>query len=186
VLVFWLAVELLLVGLHHYSELHFDFIPLMSLPSFLLGMSVYFMKDNVKRWNPYIRNVIHVFVLFSVVFSLYQPYFYKNYSGQLAPLFAFLILMLASVGEKVSIKQSKLLPQLGDLSYAIYILHWPIYEIYGLILERLGVPSRHTITIFASYVLLVLIISKLAVQLQAKFFSNNKERNIPLHPNNVL
>jgi peptidoglycan/LPS O-acetylase OafA/YrhL len=166
----WLVVEVLFFFLHReYSGLHLDFIPIFSLPSFMMGITAYLFFPLVDRYSIRKKQLMLLFSVVLVVTLLYLPFFYKNYSGVLAPVFAFLILSLAVVRSRK--KGRKLTDDLGDLSYPIYILHWPIYEIYGLALEYFVVPSRHTLFYFASYLLLMIGCCVVANILQRKIMA---------------
>ena len=163
----WMLTEVGYNFLHlKYPLLHIDFIPLFSLASFVIGMAAYKFLEQMVLLKPSSRKLLAIVVVSVVIVVLYLPYFYKNYSGILAPLFGLLIVSLSAMPK--SKHPTFWLDKLGDLSYPIYILHWPIYEIYGLTLEYVGIPDRHTYPIFLSYVSLVLLGSFVAHFVQKK------------------
>lgn len=166
----WLVVEVLFFFLHReYSSLHLDFIPFFSLPSFMMGIAAYLFFPLVDRFSIQKKQLMVAISTVLTVTLLYLPFFYKNYSSVLAPIFAFLILSLAVARSRGSSK--KFTDDLGDLSYPIYILHWPIYKIYGLALEYFGVPSRHTLLYFISYLVLMFGCCIVAAILQRKIMA---------------
>ena len=182
ILVFSAAIWLITEVVFHfsqatYTDLNLDFIPFFSLPSFVIGMACYQLLDPLKNLTKYTKLCLVLIITGVTIIVLFQPYFYKNYSGLLAPLFGLLILSLAAID--TALVKGNWMDRLGELSYPIYILHWPIYFIYGLGLEYYGVPSRHTLEVFISYVLLVLVISALANFLQKKI-KKKATRNLPL------
>ncbi len=176
--VFWVITEGLFYVLQStYTDLYLHLNPFFSLPSFVLGMVFYRYLPLFKKTSKNMKVVRALIVLVITVVVLYQPYFYKNYSGLLAPLFGCLILSLAAID--TTLKNGNWMDKLGDLSYAIYILHWPIYKIYGFVVEYLDVPSRHTISVFMSYLLLVIIVSIIANFLQGLLMKKTS-RQLPL------
>lgn len=55
----------------------------------------------------------------------------------LVPLFAVLITVAASCAGNLKFLESKLLVLLGDASYSLYILHWPVWYLYISVLRRM-------------------------------------------------
>lgn len=177
-LIFWGLTETLFHFIHaKYPSLHIDFIPFFSLASFVLGIASYQILETLKSKKQLTRLSLSCFMTLTTIIVLYQPYFYKNYSGLLAPLFSVLIVSLGAISGNAN--KLSWMNKLGDLSYAIYILHWPTYEIYGLVLEYFEVPSRHTINVFLSYLLLVIIVSTIANFLQGLLMKKTS-RQLPL------
>jgi peptidoglycan/LPS O-acetylase OafA/YrhL len=176
---FWLLMEVLYFFLHReIADLHLDFLPIFSLPSFMMGVVAYLFFPYVDRYSILKKQLLVAGSSILVVILLYLPFFYKNYSGLLAPLFGLLILSLAVMRSKKS-ERKKVTDFLGDLSYPIYILHWPIYEVYGVVLEYFGVLSRHTLVAFGTYILIVILISIVANFVEGKLIKKTK-RPLPL------
>jgi peptidoglycan/LPS O-acetylase OafA/YrhL len=176
--VIWLVSEVVFNLLQTiFVDLHLDFIPFFSLGSFIVGMASYqyliFLKNKSHLWHVGLACIM----ILTTIFVLYQPYLYKNYSGLLAPLFGILILSLAGLSANES--KGGWMDKLGDISYPIYILHWPIYFIYGLVLEYFNIPSRHTFPIFGSYILLVIFFSALTNFIQ-RVMMKKTTRLLPL------
>ncbi len=111
------------------------FNPVARLPEFLIGVAcgLHFVsrqEDNgcvtsdQQKFRPYLTTfVVSGIILFSMFATPYLPLPFVH-NGFVAPLSALLILGLADSGSQVF--APSWLVRLGDASYAMYLMHWPI------------------------------------------------------------
>ncbi len=73
----------------------------------------------------------------------------------LAPLFTLIVLSAACRGLNSRFLQSRLLVTLGDASYALYILHFPLWALYRDLLRRLGLNATGVPAVVAFIALMI-------------------------------
>lgn len=113
-----------------------ELLPLLHLNSFLVGiLAGILFKNNTFGFlnNRNSNTILFVCTLGVLMFSAAIQETDRSGTGLLAPLFGFFILIVATNKSSWSAFFSKkLFILLGEISYCIYILHWPIW----LIMER--------------------------------------------------
>ncbi len=140
-----------------------NYFPLMHIPSFALGMLLFYKFKNTNG-KKYYSIFIILYFLFLILFVQYNnviPYFSTVISLSFVPLIIFLYL---DNGITSKILSNKVFVYLGSLSFSIYILHVPIYHIYNKYIHEVN-NFNHFITFF----LIVFIISNIT-----KYFIENK------------
>ncbi len=122
--------------------------PLARLPEFVMGAALgrLFLERRVTRLP---RNILNPRVLaplaaaaivLALCLDILPDVFYKIVA--LDPLFALLVYSLAfGVGPLASLLSLPRMVLLGDASYAVYILHWPIHLWFGHIAGALPLPA---------------------------------------------
>lgn len=134
-------------------------LPLIHVNGFLVGMlaGYYFRKNQFVGLFNNTTNTIFFLISFAIVIYMATiPEFFISTSGFLAPVFAVLILSIASNTSSISTFFSKkFFILLGEISYCIYILHWPVW----LILDKYKMIEMNKDVQFYLYLLLVNIVS---------------------------
>ncbi|MDD4358749.1 MAG: acyltransferase [Candidatus Pacebacteria bacterium] len=160
--IFWILSNLAVFVLCYFNY-DVDFIkyyPLFHLNEFLIGIwagLTYLKGINKKGLLFFFGSLLFLFFYFPLV----PDYNIIHHDGLLAPIFALLILGASKI--KSIILSSKLLIKLGDASYGIYILQFPIYLIvYKLytdfnVFDSLGEEGR-----FYIYLVILILISYLS------------------------
>lgn len=86
--------------------------------------------------------LLAIYTVVSTDFLPFLPHFIQPITGLLAPLMVFFILALSLDDTAVSrFLAHPILVNIGELSYAIYILHIPVLWLYGKALVSFGVSS---------------------------------------------
>lgn len=169
--IFWLLSNLavLILFSFDYNISFIKYYPLLHLNEFLIGMyaGIIYLKGINKEKLLFFGSLL--FLL------LYLPLIPKfnviHHDGLLAPIFALLI--LGVTGLKKTILSNKLLVKLGDASYGIYILQFPVYLIvykvyeYLNIFDFLGEEKR-----FYIYLIILIIISYISSITFEKWMKN--------------
>lgn len=160
--IFWLLSSLVVLVLFYlgYDIAFIKYFPLLHLNEFLIGMcaGIIYLRETYKRSNL-------LFFIPLVFLLLYIPLISQfnviHHNGLLAPIFALLILGASRL--KTTILSNSVLVKLGDASYGMYILQFPIYLIvYKLyndfnIFDLLGEERR-----FYFYLIVLILISYLS------------------------
>lgn len=132
-----------------------NYLPLFHINSFLLGLSggVWYLANSTRRTsNPFINRFTLIgsigFVLLAISLREYTPSFFRGFSldaGLLAPFFLIIILALAldTTGLSQRLKHPWLV-LLGDSSYALFILHIPLFWLFTLVLKLTGTTIMYS------------------------------------------
>jgi peptidoglycan/LPS O-acetylase OafA/YrhL len=136
-----------------------DFIvyfPVFHLNSFVIGVvgGIWYLREGRAQVIPS-RSVLFVAAISFLLIAAYTiistrvfpvlPHDLQPMSGLLSPIMVLLILALALDGSRLSrFLQYPALVNLGESSYAIYILHVPVYWLYERWLETSGVVADPT------------------------------------------
>ncbi|MBI5847661.1 MAG: acyltransferase [Nitrospirae bacterium] len=144
----------------------FLYSPLLHINSFIMGTAagVFYktdykkpMKDHAVLWL--------LLVLILLVLAFQSNYHLEFHNGLLAPLFAIFLLALSLDSSKISeIMSSKPLMQLGEYSYAIYILQEPVHRFSLLVSNKIGLPPDSGMR-FYFFLILLLPFSSLSYHL---------------------
>lgn len=168
--IFWLLSSLATFILFYlgYDIAFIKYFPLLHLNEFLIGMcaGLIYLKETDKRSNL-------LFFIPIIFLLLYIPFIPQlnvmHHDGLLAPVFALLILGASRL--KTTILSNSFLVKLGNASYGIYILQFPIYLIVyklynGLnVFDLLGEEGR-----FYIYLIILVLISYLSSITFEKWF----------------
>lgn len=133
------------------------YFPLFHLNSFIMGAAAgiwYLREGRAKPFSP--RLVLSILIgsfLFIAVYTVAStdilpglPHRLEPMAGLLAPLQALFILALALDNSKISrLFQNPALVNLGETSYAIYILHVPVFWLYERYLQNSGIKNPESI-----------------------------------------
>ncbi len=144
------------------------FNPLVRLPEFLLGIVLgKFFLTNASRntlgekWSPALSLVALAGITIVLAFSPRLPYVLLH-NGLIAPLFALLIYTLAvGRGPLVSFLSLAPIVFLGEASYALYILHAPIWDWLHRIKVQfdLQINDAESVGYFLTYLAILFIAS---------------------------
>lgn len=165
VVLFWISSQVLfqfLVIEYSWMVKYWHYIPILHLNEFLLGSlaGLYFLqkKDGMKK-----NKALWIFfLLFLLVLALKLSVDYHN--GLLAPLFAiFLVVLSLDNGWVSRFSQNKLCVFLGDISYSVYILQFPVWLLISdYRLEKYLGVSKGTDLAFYVKLFFLLLISSIA------------------------
>ena len=134
--------------------------PLMHLNSFMVGIGggLIFMGSSQKYEHSWIPFVMILLSLLLIVIIIYSPLIQYARSGLLSPIFIFLIIGLSRDTSFLSrLLSSKLLVFLGEISFALYIFHVPVYEVTASLMKRLDVQKPAYC--FYSFMLILIVSS---------------------------
>lgn len=115
------------------EKLNFNFFPLIHISTFLIGIitgKIWLKdRDQIKFNNNH--RVLLLVIVATLVCTFNTTYFHGKHIALFAPMFAILIYLFTLFERSVNIKlPSKTFNFLGDLSYPIYILHWPFIKYF--------------------------------------------------------
>lgn len=143
------------------QQVYFSFekfpLPFLHLNSFLVGMlsGYYYRKQNLI----FIKNnaiLLFIISLSIIVYFATMTELYITNSGLLSPIFSLLILSIALIGTPMQNFLSKnIFILLGEISYCIYIIHWPIW----LIMEKYNPIQINNNYFFYLYLCTVIALS---------------------------
>ena len=182
VLVVWLATQLIsylmsqtLTG-NHIEEFIF-FNPMMHLSEFLIGMlfGTIFIKTNI--FNSNINWALLLITVLALIVLIKFPLPWVTYkNGFTAPFFGLFIILLSSIPKSSLISRAlnkSFFIRLGDISYAIYILQVPIYNLSYYIFRKVGFVNP-LLSFYAYLCLLILFsyASYFAIEMPAKRIIN--------------
>ena len=132
------------------------FSPWIHLSQFLLGMIAGYIFNRIKGIAPKYKFLPLALFIAIILFIAYRTYRPENLSfqvGLLDPLFMLLILSIAINDPKIL--NIRPLVYLGEISYGIYILQWPVYQFLELMNERhMHIPMPY----FFSCALIILVL----------------------------
>ncbi|MBS1771779.1 MAG: acyltransferase [Bacteroidetes bacterium] len=128
-----------------------NYFPLNHLNAFVLGMVSCYVYNNSKSISQFFSPLL--FLIFIVLAIIYT--YYPLHNGTLAPLFGLFIIALAKNPPRVL--KSKSLIYLGEISYSIYILQWPVH----LYVSKLNILYVHIegALFFYCYTAILIIVS---------------------------
>lgn len=111
------------------SKMHdfFFYFPLMHLSTFLLGnvLGLYFLKISPEKYKNYDFGVIIIF--FVIIFFMKYHFGTYYHNGLLSFLFVpFILLMSLNTGKITQLLNHKSFVYLGEISYGLYILQYPV------------------------------------------------------------
>lgn len=153
------------------------FHPLVRLPEFVLGMTLCRFYQVTKDRCSYgfsLAVVSAVLITATLTFSDKLP-MPLLHNGLLDPLWCVLIYGLATArGSGRKIMEFPMLVLLGDASYSLYILHWPILEWLRRLGTRLGVNAAVSIPWTIMEIAVMLIVSVISF----KYFETPIRRKI--------
>ncbi len=113
---------------YHQRDLPFNFFPLWHLSTFFIGITTAHIWIALKDKISYNK---HYFLLFFIMcltlFCTFNTgFFHKKHIALFAPIFAIIIFIAVLFEKDNKVKlPNQFFDFLGDLSYPIYILHWP-------------------------------------------------------------
>jgi len=193
-IIFWLlslSAQLMHALGHHLSQDFWAFNPLLRFPEFLLGIVLgrFWMIRVPGRFDAYapILSVLAMGGLFAVLALDIDEDWFLN--GPTAPIMMLLIYSLAmGRGRLAKVLASKPLVLLGESSYSLYILHWPLWLLIGGYLsDDLHLPKSAVFVIYAVLAVAASILSfKLLEQPANKFIRrklSSKNANSSAWPN---
>ncbi len=185
--IMWVASVALAIALGHLDPTRGDFDhswswerilnydPLVRLPEFLMGVALgRLFADRVRHQgatttryaSPAIWSLI---ALGSIVVTLSWAHVLPTdliSTGLFAPLFALLIYALAfSKGPLAALLSTPAMVLLGEASYALYILHYPIWDWMNRVLSGHRTIHMGTLSVFTVYVVIVIGTSILSLRL---------------------
>lgn len=143
------------------------FNPLIRLPEFLVGMLLgrYYLETRREVRSRFLLLVAGLVIIGVLAASSYVPYILLH-NGLLAPCFALVIYSLAhGQGIIARILSSPVATILGESSYALYILHMPIWWWMRVLGKALGVEWLASPWYFAAYLCVAVIASILVLRL---------------------
>lgn len=141
-----------------------NFFPVLHVATFLTGICFGILFIRNYKWlataaKKYIYAATLVVTLF-VVYTAYKNYgFYKyQHNGLLSPFYLLIILSLSITKGKIgAFLSSKPLVFLGSISYSVYILQYPIYQICQKYLPWFSDQTKEDL--FYPYVIVLLLVS---------------------------
>ncbi len=189
VILVWLVTQLFFhysLNTYYKSDSSFShdllfYFPSMHLSSFLVGNAtgIFYLYLVDKKQHSDFYQLLLIFLLISLYLLLKYPPPVNFHNGLLAILFVPIILSLSLVEKSMPIITSKLSIFLGEISYGIYILQYPVIIYSPAICKRIGIPDG-----FYSYLICLCIVSALSYffleQPLRRFISNGfRWSNLP-------
>lgn len=142
------------------------FFPLLHLATFLTGVCFGLLFINNYSWLQKVgKKYIYVATILSTLVIIYTSYkdfsFYKyQHNGLLSPYYLLVIYSLSlSTGKFANFLSSKPLVFLGSISYSVYILQFPIYQICQKYLP--WYKNQSVENLFLPYLLFLLVVSSI-------------------------
>jgi peptidoglycan/LPS O-acetylase OafA/YrhL len=116
--------------------------PLIRLPEFIVGVAcglIFLHSPGAMRRAAPVLTIVLIIALGAILHSHASLPYPLLHNGLLAPLFALLILALAAQrGPLATILSTAPLQLLGEASFALYLLHMPIFSYFRSALKYLG------------------------------------------------
>lgn len=155
---------LLLLGSHYFSIDTLMFLPISHLSTFLLGIALARWQvlnvHRVQSWPTWAVSLLLVSAGTETAFFVLCPELVPKQflnDGLLAPIFAQVILAVSVNGRwPARLFGNRILRELGDASYALYLFHFPILHLA----ERFHLP--HTWIVWGIYLLVCIGVSVLS------------------------
>lgn len=146
-----------------YFILHYS--PIMHLSQFLIGnlAGLYFFNRKKNTSKNYSIHILALLLILCMTLIIdHGPLNYHN--GLLAIIFVPLIVLISSDNSWISKAfKSKLLIHLGEISYGIYILQYPVFSITKRILYYMSIRDKSII--FYTCLFMLIIISSVTYKL---------------------
>lgn len=147
-------------------ESFIKFFPLLHVATFINGICLAMLFIKKRNWFNERRTILlHGLAISAILFMAYTSYknyaFYKyQHNGLLAPFYGLIILSLSLLkGKLKGLLASKPLTYLGEISFSVYILQYPVYQICQKYLPYTKELSPENM--FLPYVGILLVISAL-------------------------
>ncbi|UZT97136.1 acyltransferase [Chryseobacterium fluminis] len=173
IITFWIISQLfthffLMYFYEGYPSKSHDFVfyfPVIHLNEFLIGnLSALFFLTKIKVKNYDI--LIIIFVLITIIIFKFTSL--QLHNGLLAVTFAPLIILIsANNGYITKIFNNKILHYLGEVSYSLYILQYPVHVIMEKACIHYHIPTNN-LQFFSIFVLVLLIFSAISYELIEK------------------
>lgn len=131
------------------------YFPILHLNQFLMGniFGLFFLKFSHKIYGNY--DIVLIILAISIVFTLKFLLRLDFHNGLLAVLFApFILLLACNNGFLTKIFSLKLFVFLGDISYGLYILQYPIF----LFMRKLPIENPTLLFFVSSFILFIVSI----------------------------
>jgi len=135
---------------YEYLRLH----PLMHLNQFLVGnlVGIFFIKSKQKR-NYDLLIVINLFLIF-IMLNYFSAL--NLFHGLALILFApFIFLISSNTGKITKVLKTKPLIFLGEISYGIYILQFPVFYLLGKVFKHYNYDNRLMIFYISTVILII-------------------------------
>jgi len=136
---------------YEYLRLH----PLMHLNQFLIGnlAGIFFIRNNQQKNYDFL-----IIVNLILIFIMLNYFFYLNlFHGLALVLFApFIFLISSNNGKITEVLKTKPLIFLGEISYGIYILQFPIFYLLEKFYRKLNF-NNFTLRFYVSILILIII-----------------------------
>jgi len=140
--------------------------PIFRLPEFVIGMcaGMLFLRQTLHPVIARIPTFAIVLILWCAMTAVAGVGYGWRHNGLLSPIFALLIYRLAiDEGHTARLLSSSVIVVLGEASYALYIVHWPIlqYLTHLLPLDTAAITfAPYVITAVATSVIVFFLIEK--------------------------
>lgn len=168
ILLFWFISQViyhhLFIGSNEflfYSARDIKYLPIFHLNEFLIGIftGLLFLKS-MKKKLLHSNNTIIIILLLLLVLFLKYPLGFNYHNGLLAAIFAPLIFFISkSSGKMSSFFSNKIFIFLGEISYGIYLLQYPVWKAMGKIEKYFDIINEYSDnTIFFLLKLFILIL----------------------------
>ncbi len=135
--------------------------PLLHLNEFMIGnlAGIYFREKLQNAYRNYDWVIILIIIAFILLLKFQLPVNYNN--GFMAVIFVPFILFLSlNTGFITKLFNHQFLIFLGEISYSIYILHYPVFIFVKWILEKMSIIGD--LKVFCIYIIVLLIASALS------------------------
>jgi peptidoglycan/LPS O-acetylase OafA/YrhL len=140
------------------------YFPLLHVATFLTGMSAGFLLvNNYQFLKEKAKIYIYSITAFATVFVIYTAFnnfdFYNDqHNGLMSPYYLLVIFSLALTSGKIAdILGSKIPVFFGDISYSVYILQFPVYQIAQKYLPWF--KDQKPEVMFLPYLMLLIVVS---------------------------
>jgi len=132
--------------------------PVLHLNEFMIGnlAGIYFREKLQNAYRNYDGAIFLIVIVFIILLKFQLPVNYNN--GFMAVIFVPFILFLSlNTGFITKLFNHKLLIYLGEISYSIYILHYPVFIFTKWILEKINIIGD--LKVFCIYIVILLSVS---------------------------
>lgn len=138
ILLFWITSQIFYqlialdkIGIPVYSIKDVQYQPVFHLNEFLVGIltGLWFIKSSKQYTSNFTNTCLVVLLIIVLIFLLKKPIDLSYHNGLLAIIFAPLIFLISTNKGVISIFfSSKVFVYLGEISYGIYLLQYPIWK----------------------------------------------------------